>query len=439
MVSIVSLWPCKLQTVSTLPGPNAFPSFVEFCVVAALQPIFFRSSSNPHGSCISCKPRWYMNNIWWAKSWRKKCMAWQQSDHKSGGETAPAPKEGPTRSPESRPGSSRQGLSSAAWAQLLQTMCRMPARLASCLRFFTACRQTPWLVRRFCCILLPARAALGNAQRRAKQWYSDPWVGPRSLVQWLEAGGTLGLRFEEPKTPIMACYADGKECAQPTGSAKASPWISHPAGTFVPGPKVSDLTVRWKGRSLGSQPSRKVLSKRALWRENLVSKRTLWRPNLPKSCHLMHMCKVISKQAVTEWKHSAISGHWDSMRQGMEGRSGRWISKLCRMQRAIDGIITWRCGQDGVKSWCDAPLLLITYLSSPSKVAKAIAIPVQCVTIRLYTPKCSGRCDFLKLSLCLWETNFGGLGAKLCALAESALDCVEARGAEGNITRHQKT
>ena len=27
-----------------------------------------------------------------------------------------------------------------------------------------------------------------------------------------------------------------------------------------------------------------------------------------------------------------------------------------------------------------------------------------------------------------------GLGAKRCALAESALDCVEARGAEGNIT-----
>jgi len=47
-----------------------------------------------------------------------------------------------------------------------------------------------------------------------------------------------------PKTPIMACYADGKECAQPTGFAKASPWISHPAGTFVPGPKVSDLKVR---------------------------------------------------------------------------------------------------------------------------------------------------------------------------------------------------
>ena len=50
------------------------------------------------------------------------------------------------------------------------------------------------------------------------------------------------------------------------------------------------------------------------------------------------------------------------------------------------------------------------------------------------TPRCSDRCDFLKLSLCLWEKNFGGLGAKRCALAESALDCVEARGAEGNIT-----
>jgi hypothetical protein len=78
--------------------------------------------------------------------------------------------------------------------------------------------------------------------------------------------------------------------------------------------------------------------------------------------------------------------------------------------------------------------MVITYLSSPSKVAKAIAILAQCVTIRLYTPKCSDRCDFLKLSLCLWEKNFGGLGAKRCALAESALDCVEARGAEGNIT-----
>ena len=39
-----------------LPGLNAFPSF-EFCVVAALQPM-------PFGSCMSCKPRWYMNNIW---------------------------------------------------------------------------------------------------------------------------------------------------------------------------------------------------------------------------------------------------------------------------------------------------------------------------------------------------------------------------------------
>ena len=53
--------------------------------------------------------------------------------------------------------------------------------------------------------------------------------------------------------------------------------------------------------------------------------------------------------------------------------------------------------------------MVITYLSSPSKVAKAIAILAQCVTIRLYTPKCSDRCDILKLSLCLWEKNFGGL------------------------------
>jgi len=45
-------------------------------------------------------------------------------------------------------------------------------------------------------------------------------------------------------------------------------------------------------------------------------------------------------------------------------------------------------------------------------LAKSIAIPAQ---------------------WCLWEKNFGGLGAKPCALAESALDCVEAHGAEGNI------
>ena len=41
------------------------------------------------------------------------------------------------------------------------------------------------------------------------------------------------------------------------------------------------------------------------------------------------------------------------------------------------------------------------------------------------TPRCSDRCDFLKLSLCLWEKNFGRVSA-----AESALDCVEARSAK---------
>ena len=43
-----------------------------------------------------------------------------------------------------------------------------------------------------------------------------------------------------------------------------------------------------------------------------------------------------------------------------------------------------------------------------------IAIPAQCVTIRLYTPKCSDRCDILKLSLCLWEKNFGAWCETVC-------------------------
>ena len=249
----------------------------------------------------------------------KKCMTWQQSEHKSGSETAPAPKEGPTRSPESRPGSSRQGLSSAAWAQLLQTMC-LPDWLPA------ACRQAPWLVRRFCCILLPARAARRNAQRCAKQWYCDPWVGPRSLVQWLEAGGNLGLRFEEhTQNPNNGLLCRWQRMCPTNWLCQSEPMDFSPGGHLWARPEGQRLDSAVK-RPLFGFPAfhRKVLSKRALWRENLVSKRTLWRPNLPKSCHLMHMCKVIFKQAVTEWKHSAISGHWDSMRQGMEGRSGQY-------------------------------------------------------------------------------------------------------------------
>ena len=104
-------------------------------------------------------------------------------------------------------------------------------------------------MRRSCCILLPARAARRNAQRRAKQWYYDPAVGSRSTVQWLEAGGTLGVRFEEhTQNPIMTCYADGENVP----NQLASPWISHPACTFAPGPKVSDLTVRTMGGALFS-------------------------------------------------------------------------------------------------------------------------------------------------------------------------------------------
>ena len=47
--------------------------------------------------------------------------------------------------------------------------------------------------------------------------------------------------------------------AQPTGFAKASPWVSHPACAFAPGPKVSDLTVRTMGGALFFMHEKAVL------------------------------------------------------------------------------------------------------------------------------------------------------------------------------------
>ena len=133
----------------------------------------------------------------------------------------------------------------------------VPARLASCLRFFTACRQAPWLVRRFCCILLRARAARRNAQRRAKQWYYDPGVGSRSTVQWLEAGGTLGLRFEEhTQNPNNDLLCRWRRMCPTNWLCQSEPMDSC---TFAPGPKVSDLTVQTMGGALLFRHEKAVL------------------------------------------------------------------------------------------------------------------------------------------------------------------------------------
>ena len=104
----------------------------------------------------------------------------------------------------------------------------------------------------------------------------------------------------------------------------------------------------------------------------------------------------------------------------------------------------------------------ITYLSSPSNACQVNSHPGP-MCDNPATPKCSNRCDFLKMILCLWEKNLGGLGgnaelalckdtkykfkkmhrlvksriAEQCTIGESSInaaDCFEARGAEGNIT-----
>ena len=152
--------------------------------------------------------------------------AHEQSDHNSGGETAPAPKEGPTRSPESRPGSSRQRLSSA-WAQLLETMC-LPDWLPACVSLRLADRRLG---------LCEGFAAFYCGQGQPGEMPSDVQSNGTMTPEWGQGqrsnGWKLGALWacalrNTPKTPIMTCYADGEECAQPTGFAKASPWIRAP-------------------------------------------------------------------------------------------------------------------------------------------------------------------------------------------------------------------
>ena len=125
-------------------------------------------------------------------------------------------KKGPRRSPESRPGSLRQGLFSAD-GQLLQNMC-----LDWQIRFLIAVLRLAdkrfGLGEGFAAVCCPATC---KAMRTVR--------GVKVKVQWLEAGHTLDLCFEEhtqnPTSPTnFLCQSEPMDC--------------HPACNVLPRPKV---------------------------------------------------------------------------------------------------------------------------------------------------------------------------------------------------------
>ena len=133
---------------------------------------------------------------------------------------------------------------STTWAQLLQTMC-LPDWLPNC--GSTACRQAPWLAS-FCC--------QQGQPGEIKQWYCDPWVGSIKVNgPMVGSWGTLGLRLlwgthPKPQYNDLLCRwwrMCPTNCLCPS---EPMDFLPGPACTLVPGPKVSDLTVRTMGSAL---------------------------------------------------------------------------------------------------------------------------------------------------------------------------------------------
>ena len=214
--------------------------------------------------------------------------AHEQSDHDSDGETAPAPKEGPTRSPESRPGSSleaRAVLSCCACqiGFLLAVLYGLPTGALACAKVLLHFAASPEKCPATCkaMVLRPLSEVKVNC----------PMVG-----SWGHFGLALWGTQNNPDNDLLCRWR--RMCPTNWRAHGFLTWRAplrqaQRSATWQCGPWAAHCFQAWKGHSLGSQPSRKGIFKAGALKTKPRVKADIWSPNLPKSCHLMHMRKVI--------------------------------------------------------------------------------------------------------------------------------------------------